>query len=378
LHFDKNGGKGMKVVFRADASVQIGTGHIMRCLTLADELREKGAEIFFICRQLPGNLCDFIEQKGYPVHRLPYPGQPTDAVTDHAQLLGANWQADAEETKAVLEKEAGIIDWLVVDHYGLDAWWETQLRPYTKKIMVIDDLANRPHDCDLLLDQNLYKNMEIWYRKLVPDRCLMLLGPAYVLLRPEFKEARRNLRQRDGTVKRILIFFGGSDPTNETAKALKAVQIINRPEIVVDVVVGSTNLHKEEIQQLCSARPNTSFYCQAENMAELMAVADLAIGAGGTATWERCFLGLPSITLIVAQNQADTTKAVAAKGAAWNLGWSERVSPEILADFIKMAMNDPVALRNMGLTAMRLMEEVSFHRENPVVQALMEDKNAVA
>ncbi len=367
----------MKVIFRADASFQIGTGHIMRCLTLADELREKGVEVFFICRLLPGNLCGFVEQKGYPVHRLPYPGQPTDSVTHHTQLLGVNWQADAEETKTILKKDAGGIDWLVVDHYALDIRWETQLRPYTKKIMVIDDLADRPHDCDLLLDQNLYENMETRYQPLIPGHCLALLGPEYVLLRPEFKEVRRNLRQRDGTVKRILIFFGGSDPTNETAKALKAIQIINCPEVVVDVVVGSTNIYKEEIQQLCSARPNTCFYCQVENMAELMAVTDLVIGAGGTATWERCFLGLPSMTLIVAGNQADVTKAVAAKGAAWNLGWNEMVRPEILADLIKMAMSDPVVLRNMGLNAMQLMGEVLFNKENPVVQTLLEDKNAM-
>ncbi|MCL6479749.1 MAG: UDP-2,4-diacetamido-2,4,6-trideoxy-beta-L-altropyranose hydrolase [Peptococcaceae bacterium] len=368
----------MKVVFRADASVQIGTGHIMRCLTLADELRKKGAEIFFICRLLPGNLCGLIEQKGYLVHRLPYPEQSPNSVTNHARREEVSWQTDAEETKTILAKEIGGIDWLVVDHYALDIRWETLMRPHAKKIMVIDDLADRPHDCDLLLDQNLYENMETRYQTLIPGHCLTLLGPGYVLLRPEFKKVRRNLRQRDGTVKRILIFFGGSDPTNETAKALKAVQLINRPEVIIDVVVGSTNLHKEEIQQLCSIRPNTSFYCQVENMAELMARADLAIGAGGTTTWERCFLGLPSITLIVAQNQADTTKTVAAKGAAWNLGWSGSVSLEILAEAIKMAMNDPVALKDMGLTAMRLMGEVSFHRENPVVQALLEDKNAVA
>lgn len=369
----------MKIVFRVDASVQMGTGHLMRCLTLAEELREKCAEVFFVCRPLPGNLCDHIEQKGYLVHRLPYTARRTDFETQHAQHAqrpGVGWQTDAEETKAILEKEEGDIDWLIVDHYALDIRWEKQMRSYAKKIMVIDDLADRPHDCDLLLDQNLCNNMETRYKKLIPSHCIKLLGPAYALLRPEFKKARKNLRQRDGIVKRILIFFGGSDPTNETAKALEAIQLINCPNIIIDVVVGGTNLHKEEIEQLCSARPNTNFYCQVENMAELIANADLMIGAGGTTTWERCFLGLPSITLIVAQNQADTTTAVAAKGAAWNLGWSGGVSPESLADSVKKAMSDPVALKNIGLNAMRLMGDVSFHGKNPVVQALLEDNNA--
>jgi len=368
----------MKIVFRVDASVQMGTGHFMRCLTLAEELREKGVEISFITRLLPGNLCYLVEKKGYPVYRLPYTPQSFDRKmmnNQYAKWLGVVWQADAEETKGVFKKEKGGIGWLVVDHYAFDSQWELQISPFVKKIMVIDDLADRPHQCDLLLDQNLYDNMETRYDSLVPSHCQKLLGPKYALLRPEFKKARSNMRQRDGTVKRILIFFGGSDPTNETAKAMKAMQLINLPDIFIDVVTGSNNHYKEDIKQLCSARPNTKFHCQVDNMAELMANADLAIGAGGTTTWERCFLGLPTITLIVAQNQVDATTAVAAKGAAWNLGWSDTVSPESLAESIKKAMDDPVALKNTGLNAMRLMGDSSFHRKNPVVQALMEDNN---
>lgn len=369
----------IRVIIRVDASVQLGTGHVMRCLTLADELRENGAKISFICRLLSGSLCDYIEQKGYLVYRLSNNIQSPDFKTPHtqdAQWPGISWQTDAEETKAVLEKEGGI-DWLVIDHYALDARWETLLRPYVRKIMVIDDLADRPHDCDLLLDQNLYDNMITRYDGLVPNHCQKLLGPNYTLLRPEFRKMRRNLRRRDGTVRRILVFFGGSDPTNETVKALKAIQLVNYPDLFIDVVVGDTNLHRKEIEQLCSARSNINFYCQVDNMAELMYNADLAIGAGGTTTWERCFLGLPSITLIVAHNQADTTSAVAARGAAWNLGWSAGVSPEILADSIKKALGNPVALKNVGLNAMKLTGDLSLHGNSPVVQALLEKTNAV-
>lgn len=357
----------------------MGTGHLMRCLALADDLREKGAEIAFICRLLPGDLCSYVEKKGYPVHRLPYATQLINYETPHdrhAQRLGTGWQADAGETKAILEDNCGI-NWLVVDHYALDARWETRMRPYVKKIMVIDDLADRPHNCDLLLDQNLYANMETRYRELVPDHCQKLLGPKYALLRPEFRETRKNLRKRDGNVHRILIFFGGGDPTNETTKALQAVQLLNRPDIAVDVVVGAANPHQEQIKQYCSALPNTSFFCQVNNMAQLMANADLAIGAGGTATWERCLLGLPSITLVIAQNQADTTAAAAAKGAAWNLGWSGGVSPERLADCIKKALNCPTALKSVGQNAMRLMGDGPLNK-NPVLEALMEDCNVMS
>src|SRR5690606_26558309 len=133
--------------------------------------------------------------------------------------------------------------------YSIDIQWELKLRTYVNRIMVIDDLANRRHDCDLLLDQNLYENMEQRYMGLVPETCKLLLGPRYALLRPEFREARKKLRPRDGTVRRILIFFGGTDPTNETLKAIEAVRLLNCSDIEVDVVVGAKNPHRDLIKK---------------------------------------------------------------------------------------------------------------------------------
>ncbi|HDL08410.1 MAG TPA: UDP-2,4-diacetamido-2,4,6-trideoxy-beta-L-altropyranose hydrolase [Desulfobacteraceae bacterium] len=232
------------LIIRADASVQIGTGHVMRCLTLADELRERGADIIFVCREFDGNLCGYIEEKHYIVHRLPVSNEQEHNIEGnlkHAVWLGADWQTDARQVEEIIKGVDTPPDWLVVDHYAIDERWEGHLRPYCKKIMAIDDLADRPHDCDLLLDQNFYENLESRYDGLVPAWCKKLLGPKYALLRPEFREARKNLRKRDGHVKRIMIFFGGSDPSNETAKALEAVRMLNRPDIAVDVVVGAFN-----------------------------------------------------------------------------------------------------------------------------------------
>jgi len=226
----------MKIFVRADASVQIGTGHVMRCLTLADELRGRDAEIVFVCREFAGNLCGYIEEKGYVVHRLPVsdaPDQGVGADLKHAAWLGADWQTDGGQVEEIIKRLAAPLDWLIVDHYALDERWEEYLRPYVKKIMVIDDLADRAHDCDLLLDQNFYENLESRYDGLVSAWCKKLLGPKYALLRPEFREARKNLRKRDGHVKRIMIFFGGSDPANETTKALEAIRMLKRPDIAV-------------------------------------------------------------------------------------------------------------------------------------------------
>jgi UDP-2,4-diacetamido-2,4,6-trideoxy-beta-L-altropyranose hydrolase len=336
----------MRVFIRADASVQIGSGHVMRCLTLADSLTTKGLEVLFISRELPGNLCDLVQEKGYKVYRLPYKESLISGDTC--------WEADAAETEKII-KENGGGDWLVVDHYYLDCRWERQLRQFIKKVMVIDDLADRPHDCDLLLDQNLYKNLESRYDGLLPKNCNKLLGPRYALLRQEFAEARNNPRSRDGQVRRIFIFFGGCDVTNETAKALEAMRLLNRPEIALDVVVGVTNPHKADIKEICASMPNASYHCQVGNMAELMSNADLAIGAGGTTTWERCFLGLPSLTIVLAENQREVTTSAATAGATLYLGQNSEVSSTKLASALEEAIISPDRLKEVSDKAFQLM-----------------------
>lgn len=347
----------MNIFIRTDASIRIGTGHIMRCITLADVLCEKGAKISFICREFPGNLCDFIENKGYKVYRLPYSEtqfNDTCQCPSHLQWLGVSLEVDAKQTQHVLNSQQEI-DWLIIDHYAIDNQWEIQMRSHVKNIMVIDDLADRPHDCDLILDQNYYENLENRYKSLVPAHCRKLLGPKYILLRPEFQKARKKLKARDGQVRRILIFFGGSDPTNETEKALKAVQLLNRPDIAIDVIIGKTNPHKEKVKYLCSIIPNTTFYYQVSNMAELMSNADLAIGAGGSTLWERCYLGLPTITLVVAKNQLEAVESVSKFGAIWGLGWSNKIDARSLANVIKKAIDNPLILKKIELSTITII-----------------------
>lgn len=374
----------MKVSIRVDSSVQIGTGHLMRCLTLAEWLRESGCQIFFICRELPGNFCNLIDERGYKLHRLTYGCtlhvNGKDAKKNenlYADWLGVGWETDAEQTVNIL-RTSQPVDWLVVDHYALDQRWERIMWPHTKKIMVIDDLADRRHDCDLLLDQNLYEDMESRYDSMVPDHCLKLLGPHYALLRSEFIEARKNLRIRDGNVKRILVFFGGADPTNETGKALEAIHSLNRPDIAVDVVVGMSNPHKDKIKSLCDSLPAVNYYCQVDNMAEMMARADLAIGAGGTTTWERSFLGLPAITVVVADNQAETTGAVAAAGAIWNLGRHSAVCIEDVIKAVKSALDNPGIVLQAGKKALALASGSSQESDNLLLRTLMEINNVRA
>ncbi len=333
------------MVIRTDASVEVGSGHLMRCLTLADQLRTEGAQVAFVCRDLPGALFELLQNRGYPHAKLPTEELPSQ-------------ERDAEETLRVTRKlfPKGF-DWLIVDHYGLDAKWERMLRHDTTRIMVIDDLADRHHDCDLLLDQNYYRNLEQRYQGLVPDACVTLLGPAYVLLRPEFADARQRLKARDGIVRRILVFFGGSDPTNQTKKTLDAVKLLSKRDIAVDVVVGTSNPRQDEIMALCQEMPNAQYHCQVDNMAELISASDLAVGAGGATTWERCMLGLPTLTMVFADNQLQTTVDLEEFGAIVFLGWADELTATELSQSIHRVFEKPELLCKLSERASHLMKE---------------------
>ena len=346
----------MKAVIRTDSSLAIGTGHVIRCLALADMLAEQGAEVIFISRAFPGHLGRLVESRGYKAKLLPYDTNMTIGfdANNYATWLGVAPETDANQTLEIFEGEAPP-DWLIIDHYGIDRRWEKRMRTGVGGIMVIDCLADRPHDCDLLLDQNLYTHKENRHEGLVPDNCRVLIGPQFALLRREFREARRSLRERDGRIGNILIQLGGVDKSNETLKALEAVIGLKRPKIAVEVVVGINNSHRREIEKRCDDFENITYHCQTDRVAQLMAAADLAIGAGGTTTWERCFLGLPSLTIVVARNQEPATEALHQLGGAWNLGWHEDVTSKIIQKALEEALNNPSRLKTMGQKAMEVM-----------------------
>lgn len=312
------------IAFRVDATSQIGTGHFMRCLTLASELKSKGAHIRFVSRNLPVHLCDMLAEK--EMEFIPLNNNAKSLPDDdlaHSCWLGVSQAQDAQATIQALSDQCW--DWLVVDHYALDARWESTLRGSAKQIMVIDDIADRQHDCDLLLDQNLYLDMPARYVDKVPAHCQLFLGPRYALLRDEFRELRGQLKPRKGSIKRILVFFGGVDMANCTGLAIEALAGLMAKSLQVDVVIGAQHPSRIEIESSC-AEQGYACHVQTSHMAELMAGADLAIGAGGSATWERCCLGLPALLVSVAANQTDIAKTLDMKGACFYLGASEEVN----------------------------------------------------
>lgn len=300
------------ITFRVDASSQIGTGHFMRCLTLADGLKQRGAHIRFISRHLPEYLRDMLAAKGHEFALIE--SAQNDAPMDelaHAHWLGVSQAQDAMDSIRVLS--GGPWDWLIVDHYALDARWESALRQTAKNILVIDDIADRQHDCDVLLDQNFYVDMDIRYTGKIPAYCQLLLGPHYALLRDEFKRLHKQIKPRSGPVKRMLVFFGGVDADNYTGRAIDALSGIDISGFHVDVVIGAQHPCRVQIEAECAQR-GFSCHVQTSRMAELMAAADLAIGAGGIATWERCCLGLPTFAICVANNQQEQIAGAASEG----------------------------------------------------------------
>lgn len=308
----------MKVAFRADASTTIGTGHLMRCLTLADALTRRGAECHFICRQDPGHLLELVAAQGHQVHALPAASGAADR----------EWPADAAQTGRLLRDLRP--DWLIVDHYRLDWEWERQIGALAGALLAIDDLGRR-HRCQLLLDQNFGNPVHERYRESLDVGTELLLGPAFALLRPQFAALRPvALARREGVLTRVLVSMGGSDPGNETGKVLSALLDCGQG-LKVDVVIGASNPHAQAIAVACRKLPNASLHVQTPRMAELMVAADCAIGAGGSTTWERCCLGLPALVTVLAENQAAGVKSVADVGGHILMGREADVD---VADYV--------------------------------------------
>ena len=313
-------GASMKIVVRADASLTIGSGHIMRCLTLADRLEQQGHDITFICRAHDGHLADLIEQKGFAVQLLAK-GDTADFIKQHAhsEWLGASESDDFAQCQPMLQ--ALKPDWLIIDHYAIGKNWEQQAKRLLPnlKILAIDDLADRAHDCEILLDQNFGRKNED-YQSLVPNHCQCLLGTRYTLLRDEFANWRAISLDRRTSVQppnNILVNLGGVDNDNVTLKILQSLNTFvqqSEQAFNVTVVMGKTAPHIKSVQRFAK---HASFACavlvNVTNMAQLMANADLAIGAAGSTTWERCCLCLPMVLIVLADNQQVIAEALADK-----------------------------------------------------------------
>lgn len=354
----------MKIAFRVDASMQIGTGHVMRCITLADALADDDTKIHFICRHLPDSLEKMLLAKGFDVSILPMSEESSEELPlSHSDWLGVTQDVDSKATLQLIQDKG--YDWLIVDHYALDISWENVLRMSVKKIMVIDDLADRQHNCDVLLDQNLYLDQELRYTSRVSSQCRTLIGPRYALLRKEFAEYRNKVKPRENKVTRILVFFGGVDAQDFTTKTILVLSQITEHKFFVDVVIGDQHSNKEEIIALCQ-RLSYSCHVQTTKMAELMANADLSIGAGGGAVWERACLMLPTLSIPIAQHQIKQLGDIALTGVTYTFDAEDYTTDKIKKHVEVLIENN--ALR--GLLSGRSSETVDGKGVSRVVKFL--------
>ncbi|MBY6070795.1 UDP-2,4-diacetamido-2,4,6-trideoxy-beta-L-altropyranose hydrolase [Marinobacter salsuginis] len=356
----------MNVVFRADASVQIGTGHVMRCLTLAEALRRGGHQCQFICSGFPGHFGRQINEKGFAVETLPSSSRDTafgfsEEDNAYAKWLGISWQEDASQTLRFCSGDE--VDWIVVDHYALDARWERSVSNVVGKIMVIDDLANRPHFADILLDQNLGR-LEGDYDRLVSANCKRLIGPEYALLRPEFSRLRKKSLERryEPELKRILVSMGGTDTPNATAAVLTSLESSSLPShLRLDVVMGAKAPWLNDIGNIAkNSRFNVTVSTNVQDMGERMCLADLSIGAAGSTSWERCALGLPSIVVSQAQNQSGILQALSGAGAAIKLDFP--IDEAELASLVVDFYSNPEKLATMARNASLLCDGMGVQR----------------
>lgn len=328
----------MRVLIRADASISLGSGHIARCLTLANVLRKHGADVRFACRQLPGHLLQRLTDQGYATYPLPerYGLEPNSADSE----ASLPWAEDVQALSGHLQDQAPF-DWLIVDHYGLDARWENAVRPLAKQLMAIDDLANRPHAVDLLLDQNYCAVvLDAPYARWLQADCQTFLGPRFALLREAFACQPIIIKPR---VERVLVNFGGFDAAAQVHATMLALQRFD--DLQVDIVAGLGNPQWDALSVLSKARPNWRLHTVVDDFFALMQQADLFIGAGGGTTWERAALGLPTVCIAVARNQQLNAELLAEAGMHLYLGPHERLQPAQLTGAIKRLVDDPALRR---------------------------------
>jgi len=324
----------MHIIFRVDASLKIGTGHVVRCLTLGKILKENGARVSFICRAHKGHLIDKIRANGFYVFVLEFSTKTkVNNRLSHSHWLGTTQHQDAQDCTNVLEKTK--IDLLVVDHYGIDKEWQQAFKSCYDKLMVIDDLADRQHQCDILLDQNLFDNMSIRYLDKVPKQCVKLLGAQYALLHPEYAELRKKLMPRTLPIKRLLIFFGGVDCHNITGLTLDALNESPTLFEVIDVVLSTQSLYYDVIKRQAAQSLNINLHSDLPTLAPLMAKADLSIGAGGSTIWERFCLGLPSMVITLADNQVSVSHDLQQMGLIKLMGDVETITKDQIRIMLK-------------------------------------------
>lgn len=347
-----------RVAMRVDAGRHIGAGHVMRCLTLADALTEHDMEITFICRPFPEDLTGLIETRGHRCVRLTPSAGPIEFADSsaHAAWLGVPWERDRDESAAVLAA-LGPVDLMIVDHYGLDDRWERALAPYAARIVVVDDLADRAHACAILVDHTVGRRPSA-YLRLVQPGTMVLAGPRYAPLAPGFAAARRNHVRPITLPCHLLISFGAVDLAGCSIIALAAAMRL--PESLarrISVLVTDLSPHRDALRALAGLDDRVSLAVNVRDMPGFLSDVDVALGAGGISSIERCALGIPQLIVEVAANQRENARGLAAAGAARFLNpGGGKVEAAAMATAIATFLEDEGSLGVMAERARSLVD----------------------
>ena len=345
-----NGVVNQPLVIRADASTQIGAGHLMRCLALAQGWKAQSGQAMFITACESDGLRQRLADGGFQVITLErsYPDPADWEIT--SQALAAHSDA-----------------WAVLDGYHFDPAYQRQVKEAGHRLLVVDDMAHLDHYyANVVLNQNI--NAERLHYSCEPNTRL-LLGTRYVLLRSEFLAWREWQREIPKVARKVLITLGGGDPHNQTMKVIRALQQVGVDELEAVVVVGASNPHLRELE---SAVRNSQFAVRlvqdVTNMSELMAWADVAISAGGSTCWEMAFMGLPNLVLVLAENQRAVAAGLHEKGAALSLGWWEQVNEQEIAELLGMLMRNVTRRTEMVRIERRLVDGRGLDRVIAVME----------
>ncbi|WP_412051299.1 UDP-2,4-diacetamido-2,4,6-trideoxy-beta-L-altropyranose hydrolase [Hoeflea sp. Naph1] len=353
----------MLFIFRVDASSSIGSGHVMRCLNLAHCLSFRGGRIIFVMRPLGGNLIERVKENGFDV--LEICSQFNDKIISE-EIDATEFVEVISNYEDVKHEEKHTKTWVVVDNYKLSSCWESQVKRIFSRIVAIDDVADRTHNVDLLIDQNLVESENSRYDNLIPFYSETLIGPKYAMIDSEYKFERCKLTRNSKIINNIIIYFGLSDK-KMTLMAVESLCVLPN-EFSALIVIDDHNVQIESINRIVSADKRFRVSGQLPRLTHIMAESDLFVGACGTTSWERLCLGLRAVVVTLADNQEALARTLDKNGFIYWLGRSETITKTTMVRGLKKALNTPldpsIASRMMkmvdGLGAERVADMLMF------------------
>jgi UDP-2,4-diacetamido-2,4,6-trideoxy-beta-L-altropyranose hydrolase len=356
-------------VIRADSSQNIGLGHVLRCLAFAEWAVKDNLKAILLTKSSNSFINERILRLGGEVIILPSGSGVFTSSYAHSHWLDTSEEDDGkfciDEIKKIIKKYNYIKPkFIIVDHYALGAPWEKTLSQVSP-ILVVDDLSDRQHDCRWLVDQTYGKSVKDYYN-LVPCETKLFIGPKYALIRKEFTDAKNTFRRTFPKSKsKVLITLGGIDKRNDTSKILTfldAYKQVQKKEIVITVVTSNSNPNLNDLKSTIHQMTDVTLLIDVNNMAELMATHDVCIGAAGSTSWERCVMSLPTISIVLAENQKTIAKNLADAEVVLDLGLMADITQDKFMETFYLLIHDMNLYNSLSIKSKSLCDGLGCNR----------------